>query len=132
MPARVNTATGSGEKLPPRLDMRKHHIALIVSGQKTTTLRPTRLRRGPRTLYIENLPEATVEIECQGPVMWPALSDDEKAALANSEGYTTVERFEDACKGFCSRGRYWLRGWLYGEKPMYLHKLSNPKTLEER
>lgn len=85
----------------PGLWMKVYHHPLIRAGQKTTTLRSHKLKAGIyrlQSLFQGKARQSDILVRLTPadgpPVVWRELSEAQQLALAKTEGYSTIERFE--------------------------------------
>lgn len=116
----------------PRLSMRPQFARWVVAGTKKSTLRSKRMATGRYKMLVGGKPFATVWVRCAGePIYWTKLGEQGQRRLAEYEGFASVADFEAALRALKIHGNFWLRPFLDGTKPMYLHMLSNPELVNE-
>lgn len=115
----------------PQLSMKPQFARWVLAGRKTSTLRSKVFPAGRYVMKIRGVPYAEVDVESDGvPIYW-SVNDEMKGVIARAEGFADAEQFEDALNSLQIHGNFWLRPFLAGTKPMYLHLLSNPTLCAE-
>lgn len=115
----------------PRLGMFPKFQRWVLEGRKTTTLRSKRMADGRYVMFMGGKPYAEVTVlSVANPIVWTKVPPQGKQTIARAEGFATVPEFEAALSELKIHGNYWLRPFLAGTKPLYLHVLSNPKRIE--
>lgn len=123
---------------PPKvrwLPMRPVHLALILAGQKTTTLRRTAYAPGLYRTFNETRDAAAgilVHLDrppLDPPLFWTALSPQEQQLLAETEGYRCPADFEAGarCLGIAGIGEFFA-----GKVPYYRHLVRPASEAEKR
>lgn len=115
----------------PVLPMMPQFARWVVSGRKTSTLRSKVYPAGRYVIKIGGKDYAEVDVEGYSePIYWPQRTIESRRNLAYLEGFGDVPEFEYALSKLQIHGNFWLRPFLAGTKPLYLHLLSNTTALQ--
>ena len=122
----------------PVLPMLPQHVAQILAGTKTTTLRtqclgtivrrrgkqPQRLLPKKYRLQVKGEDTAVVYVTALNTMRWTALDDAAQDTLAKYEGYCGRDTFVDACIELSRRRQFrHLLKFLEGRSVLWLHSV---------